>query len=103
MATHVLDTNALYCLHNTIFQPHLNHCIEIYGNTYKNNSNPEFILQKTLYELSVMLVQMFHRLDILMIYDIIDFNRCIFMYNVFHKLVPLAFQNKFSISSFKKI
>ena len=46
--------------------------------------------------------QMFHGLDILKICDLIDFNTCIFMYKVFHKLVPLTLQNKFSMSSSKK-
>ena len=42
--------------------------------------------------------KMFCQLDILKIYDLIDFNTCIFMYKVFHKLVPLTLQNKFSMS-----
>ena len=46
--------------------------------------------------------QMFCQLDILRIYDLIDFNTCIFMYKVFHKLVPLILQDKFSMSSSKK-
>ena len=54
-ASHVLDTKALYCLYNAIFKPHINYCIEVWGNTYKNNTNPVFILQKKLYKLSVML------------------------------------------------
>ena len=33
----VLDTNALYCLCNAIFQPHLNYCIGVWGNTCKNS------------------------------------------------------------------
>ena len=37
--------------------------------------------------------KMFCQLDILKIYDLIDFNTCIFMYKVFHKLVPLTLQN----------
>ena len=45
---------------------------------------------------------MFCQLDILKIYDLIDFNTCNFMYKVFRKLVPLTLQNKFSMSSSKK-
>ena len=40
---HVLDTKALYCLYDKIFKPHLNYCIEVWGNTYRNNINPVFI------------------------------------------------------------
>ena len=29
--SHVIDTKALYCLYNAIFQ-HLNYCIEVWGN-----------------------------------------------------------------------
>ena len=45
---------------------------------------------------------MFCQLNILKIYDLIDFNTCISTYKVFHKLVPLILQNKFSMSSSKK-
>ena len=46
--------------------------------------------------------KMFCQLGILKIYDLIDFNTCILMNKVFHKLVPLTLQNKFSMSSSKK-
>ena len=46
-ASHVLDTKALYCLYNAIFKPHLNYCIEVWGNTYKNNINSEFLPKKS--------------------------------------------------------
>ena len=107
-ASHVLDTNALYCLYNAIFKPHINYCIEVWGNTYKNNTNPVFILQKKVMRIVCHArsldhtSKMFCQLDILKIYDLIDFNTCIFMYKVFHKLVPLTLQNKFSMSSSKK-
>ena len=44
--------------------------------------------------------QIFCPLYIFKIYDLIDFNAC--MYKVFHKLVPSTLQNKFSMSSSKK-
>ena len=46
--------------------------------------------------------QMFHLLNILKIYHLIDFNTCIFMHTVFHKLVHLKSQNNFSMSLGKK-
>ena len=46
--------------------------------------------------------QMFCQFDMLKIYDLIDFDTCIFMYKVFHKLVPLTLLDKFSMSSSKK-
>ena len=46
--------------------------------------------------------KMFCQLDILKIDDLIDLNTCIFMCKVLHKLSPLTFQNKFSMSSSKK-
>ena len=45
--------------------------------------------------------KMFCQLDILNLYDLIDFNTCIFMHKVFHKLVPLTLQSMFSMSSGK--
>ena len=107
-ASHVLDTNTLYCLYNAIFKPHINYCIELWGNTYKNNTNPVFNVQKKVMRIVCHARSLDHtskifcQLDILKIYDLIDFNTCIFMYKVFHKLVPLTLQNKFSMSSTKK-
>ena len=46
--------------------------------------------------------QMSHRLHVLKIYDLIDLNICITMHNIFYKLVPLASQDKLSMSSSKK-
>ena len=42
-------------------------------------------------KLSIYL-SMFHRLDAVKIYDLIDFNTCISMHNDIHKLVPFTFQ-----------
>ena len=39
--------------------------------------------------------QKFSELDILKIYDVIDFDTCIFIYKVFYKLVHLTLQNMF--------
>ena len=98
----------MYCLYNAIFKPHVNYCIEVWGNTYENNTNPVFILQKKVMRIVCHASsldhtsKMFCQLDILKIYDLIDFNTCIFLYKVFHKLVPLTLQDKFSMSSSKK-
>ena len=46
--------------------------------------------------------RIFRQLDILTIYDIIDFNTFISMHNVFYKLVPLTLQSMFPMSSSKK-
>ena len=46
--------------------------------------------------------QMFCQLDILKIYDLIDFNTCMSVYKVVYRLVPLTLQNKFPMSSSKK-
>ena len=107
-ACHVLDTKALYCLYNAIFKPRINHCIEVWGNTYENNTNPVFNPHKKVMPIVRHARPLDHtsktfcQLHILKIYDLIDFNTCIFMYKVFHKLVPLTLQNKFSMSSSKK-
>ena len=116
-AGHVLDTKALYCLYNAIFNLfifnlfnliYFNYCIEVWLNTYKNNINPVFILQRKVIQIVCHArsldhtSKMFCQLHILKIYDLIDLSTCNFMYKVFHKLVPLTLQNKFSMSSSKK-
>ena len=45
--SHILDTKVMYCLYNAIFQPHLNNCIEVWGNTYENYIIQVFIPQKS--------------------------------------------------------
>ena len=106
-AGHVLDTKALCCLYDAIIKPHFNYCIEVWGNTYRNNINPVFILRKVMRIVCHArsldhTSKMFCQLDSLKIYDIIDFNTFICMYKVFHKLVPLTLQNNFSMSLSKK-
>ena len=100
----IYRAKALYCLYNVIFKPHFIYCIEVWGNTYVNNIKPVFILKKSYVNCLSLdhTSKMFSQLDILKIYDLIDFSTCIFMYEVFHKLVPLTLQSKFSMSSSKK-
>ena len=84
-SSHVLDTTALYCLYNAIFQPNLSYCIEVWVNTYKNNINPVFIPHKKVIHIVCHArslghtYQLFYRLDILKRNDLIDFNTYIFM------------------------
>ena len=54
-ASHVLDTNALYCLYNAIFKPHINYCIEVWEILIKTISTQYLLYKKKLCELSVML------------------------------------------------
>ena len=54
-ASHVLDTNTLYCLYDTIFEPHLNYCIEVWVDTYETISTQYLFYRKKLFKLSVML------------------------------------------------
>ena len=99
-ASHVLDTNALYCHHDAIFQPHLNYCIEVWENTCMNNINAVFIQQQKVIQIvrhSTSLdhtYKMFCPLDILKTYDL---HTCIYMHKVFHKLVLFALLGLFSI------
>ena len=82
-AGHVLDTKALYCLYNAILKPHFIYCIEVWENTYENNINPVFIPQKKVMRIVCHARSLDHtskifcQLDILKIYELIDFNTCI--------------------------
>ena len=43
----MFDTKALHCLYKAMFQPILNYCIKVWGNTYKNNINQYVLYQKS--------------------------------------------------------
>ena len=42
----ILNQKSLYILYCSLLVPHISYCIEIWGNTYKTNTHPIFILQK---------------------------------------------------------
>lgn len=45
-----VNKNTLYILYNSLILPYLSYCVEIWGNTYKTNIQPIFLLQKKAIE-----------------------------------------------------
>ena len=45
---HLLNRSALFILHCSLFLPYLTYCAEIWGNTYKSNTQCIFLLQKKI-------------------------------------------------------
>lgn len=43
---HLMDSKALHTIYCTLVLPYISYCTEIWGNTYKNNLNEIFTLQK---------------------------------------------------------
>ena len=45
-ASMVFEENALFILYCALFLPYLSHCCEVWGNTFKSNIEPIYLLQK---------------------------------------------------------
>ena len=45
---HLLNRSALFILYCSLFLPYLTYCAEIWGNTYKSNTQCIFLLQKKI-------------------------------------------------------
>ena len=45
-AKQILNYNSLYTLYNTLVQPYLTYCVEVWGNTYQSNLQPIVIIKK---------------------------------------------------------
>ena len=91
---HVLPHKILLTIYNTLFLPHISYCNMIWACCAKYRSNRVFRLQKravrlisnsSFYSHSAPL---FHKLNLLNVYDIMNLQIEIFMYNCKYRLHP---------------
>ena len=88
-------------LYNTLILPHFNYCNEIWGNAFNTHLQKLFILQKRAVRLITNSTcrtssnQLFLKLKILPIFDLIRLNVLIFMYKFHMDLLPSMFNNMF--------
>lgn len=75
--------------------------MEIWGNTYKTNLQPIFLLKKkairviSYAEYHAPRYQLFIRLNILKLHDLVDLNTAVIMYKIHNLMLPYCLQETF--------
>ncbi len=96
-----LNQASLYTLYCSFILPYISYCVEVWGNTYKTNTKPIFILQKrairivnkTTYRETTN--PLFIKLKALKFNDLVDFKTAQIMYKAKNKLLPSSIQELF--------
>ena len=92
---HIVNKDSLSFLYNSLIEPHLTYCVEVWGNAYKSNLHPLYVKQKRVIRLVCKTgylehtAELFKSLNVLPFYDLIKYKIAIFMYKVFHKTLPM--------------
>ena len=104
-AKHVLKSEALLSLYNSIVLPYMNYCCEIWGSTYKSRLHGIVLLQKrairiihgTQYREHTS--KLFLKSRALKFMDLITLNVTIITYKAFYRMLPQHLQDLFSKKS----
>ena len=106
-ASKILNTDSMYTLYCTLVLPYLNYCAENWGNTYEGNINKIFLKQKRVIRIISKANfydhtnQLFKKLNILKLKDLIELRSAIFMYKANRKTLPKNLQILFHFNSAK--
>ena len=85
---------SLYTLYCSFILPYISYCVEVWGNTYKTNTKPIFILQKRAIRIVNKTTYrektnpLFIKLKALTFNDLVDFKTVQIMYKAKNKLLP---------------
>ena len=100
---HLLPTNVLICLYNSLFSPFLQYGILVWGLTYDTYINPVFLLQKRVVR-AVSFVNftshstlIFLNLKILKLHDLFQLKLLTFVYDCINKIAPSYFHSFFAL------
>jgi hypothetical protein len=97
----VLAQNTLLTLYYSFIYPYLIYCIENWGCAAKTYVNSLFKLQKRVVRIiyyarfHAHTEPIFHDLNVLPLHKIFIFQVLMFMYKVYHDMLPKCFQNRF--------
>ena len=96
-----VNQSSLYTLYCSFILPYINYCVEVWGNTYKTNTDPIFILQKK----AIRIVNnadyrdptnpLFTKLNTLKFKDLVDFKTIQLMYKIKNGQLPNSIQRLF--------
>ena len=91
----VLNYKSLLTLYHTLILPYLSYCVEVWGNTYRSNLNPLYIIQKR----AIRIVhkagfydhtnELFLRSNTMKLFDLVEFKTAQLMFKVRNKLLPV--------------
>ena len=101
-ASKLINTSGMYTLYCSLFHPYLSYCDEIWGNTYPSNVKCLFTLQKKAIRLICNADRlphtnaMFKDTSILMLSEFVKYKTAIVMFNLFHGILPIQLQRRFS-------
>ena len=80
----VLDCQALHILYQSLVEPHMSYCCEIWGSTYQSRLKKLFLLQKIriIYNLNYLdhTSVFFHSSKILKLHDLVTYKTMIILY-----------------------
>ena len=83
---HVLDCQGLHVLHQSLVEPHMSYCCEIWGSTYQSRLKKLFLLQKKAIRIIYNLNYhdhtsvFFHSSKILKLHDLVTYKTMIILY-----------------------
>ena len=98
---HNLTKNSLLMIYNSLIMPYITYAMEIWGNTYKTNTQQIFRLQKkavraiTFSSYNQPTHSLFKNLQILKFYDLVDLYTLKIMFKVKNRLLPVTLLNMF--------
>ena len=102
-----LEKPCLRMLYHTLFFPYINYCSETWGNTYKSNLNKLFILQKKVLRNICKTKRLEHTnrlfidLNLLKLYDLIEFKTVVIVFKARYKALPIKIQNIFTFNDYQ--
>ena len=88
-----------------MFFPYIKYCSETWGNTYKTNLNKLVVLQKKALRNICKAKRLEHtnslfiELNILKLYDLIEFKTIVIIFKARHKIRPIKVQNNFTFNT----
>ena len=96
-----LNYSSLYTLYCTLLTPYLTYCVEVWGNTYRSNLQPIYIMQKKAMRIvnNVGYYEHTNRLFLnsktLKFFDLVDFKTAQIIYKARHNKLPANIQSRF--------
>lgn len=104
---YLLNQRSLYTLYCSFIMPYITYCLEVWGKTYKTNTEPIFILQKralrivnkTTYRASTN--PFFIKLKVLKFRDMVEFKTAQIMYKVKNHQLSNSIQGLFQMRDSK--
>ena len=102
---HILDTETLFTLYNSLICPYFNYACEVWGNNYQSRLHSLILLQKRIIRVVTKskyyehTIPLFQRLKCLNLIDLVKYKTLVFMFKVKQNVVPPNLQKYFTTVS----